>query len=149
MNNESPTLIAINHDNHHATHVGRTFDGKQFFVTTPFVPAIDGKIGQDYVALYLFNLEGSFLEAKIDALGTRSESTYKAAEQICARRIEEIGPVEYQRIEVQPFQIEHDGIIFGLVPYPPDEDSEDWWITAEPGDYIAFYEPWDSGEYDT
>src|SRR5688500_7198055 len=31
-----PKLVAINHDDHHARHVGRTEDGRQFFLTTPF-----------------------------------------------------------------------------------------------------------------
>src|ERR1041384_7306066 len=33
-----PTIIAIDHDNYHASHVGHTHDGHQFFLTTPFVP---------------------------------------------------------------------------------------------------------------
>jgi len=31
---------------------------------------------------------------------------------------------------------------------PEDEDDE-LSISLEPGDYMAFYEPWDSGDYDT
>jgi hypothetical protein len=31
----------------------------------------------------------------------------------------------------------------------PEDDDDRWWVTIEPGDYMAFTEPWDSGEYDT
>ena len=33
---ERPELIAIDHDDYHAEHVGRLPDGRQFFLTTPF-----------------------------------------------------------------------------------------------------------------
>nr|BFE57442.1 hypothetical protein GCM10020063_019680 [Dactylosporangium thailandense] len=30
------------------------------------------------------------------------------------------------------------------------EDGGDpWWVELEPGNYMAFSSPWDSGEYDT
>ena len=37
MADKPPTLIAINHDDYHAEHVGRMSDGRQFFLTMPFV----------------------------------------------------------------------------------------------------------------
>ena len=35
MGDGRPELIAINHDDYHAEHVGRTADGRQFFLTRP------------------------------------------------------------------------------------------------------------------
>ena len=46
----APEKIAIAHDDYHAEHVGRTRDGRQFFVTTPFVPH-----GREFIAVYLFD----------------------------------------------------------------------------------------------
>jgi hypothetical protein len=57
--------------------------------------------------------------------------------------------VEYGRITVRPFQIERFGTVFGLVAHAPRGKDDDWWVTLEPGDYMAFHEPWDSGIYDT
>lgn len=54
----------------------------------------------------------------------------------------------YGDIEVAPFAFELSGETFGLVPHPPEEDDEDWSVTAEPGNYMCWYPPWD-GEYDT
>jgi hypothetical protein len=37
-----PELIAIEHDDYHAEHVGMTVDGRQFFLTDSFDPATGG-----------------------------------------------------------------------------------------------------------
>jgi hypothetical protein len=66
---DPPDLVAIDHDDYHAEHVGRTADGRQFFLTTPFEPAIGGSDGNEFVALYLFDAAGKLLEAKIDEFG--------------------------------------------------------------------------------
>lgn len=145
----SPALITIDHDDYHAEHVGHTADGRQFFLTNPFVPAFKGEPGREFIALYLFDQQGRFLEACIDDLGTRAGLDIDHARRLTARRLEEIGPVDYGRIEVQCFHVERFGTMFGLVPNPPEDDEEGWWVTVEPGDYMAFHEPWDSGEYDT
>ncbi len=144
-----PTIIAIDHDDYHASHVGRLSDGRQFFLTTPFVPAIGGSAGREFVALYLFDKRGRFLEAQVDDMGTRAELDEQRALSKFEQRLAELGPVEYDRIEVQPFEIERFDTIFGLVPRPPEQDDDDWWVELQPGNYMAFHEPWDSGEYDT
>ena len=64
MANKPPKLIAIDHDDYHAEFVGKTIGGKQFFLTTPFVPAIGGSEGCEFVALYVFAL---FVKCRFDA----------------------------------------------------------------------------------
>jgi len=144
-----PDLIAIEHDEYHAKHIGQLSDGRQFFLTTPFVPAIGGKAGREFVALFLFNDDGKFLEARIDDLGTRAELDQKRASSIYEQRLSELGEVEFCRIEVQPFEVERFGTTFGLVPRPPEDEDDVWAVELRPGNYMAFFEPWDSGDYDT
>jgi hypothetical protein len=144
-----PKLIAIDHDDYHASHVGRLSDGRQFFLTTPFVPAIGGGAGREFIALFLFDKQGRFLEARIDDLGARAELDKQYARSAFEQRLAELGQVEYDRVEVQPFEIQQFGTTFGLVPRPPEKDDDDWWVELQPGNYMAFHEPWDSGEYDT
>jgi hypothetical protein len=144
-----PDLIAIEHDEYHAKHIGQLSDGRQFFLTTPFVPAIGGKAGREFVALFLFDEDGKFLEARIDDLGTRAELDQKLASSIYEKRLAELGEVEFCRIEVQPFEVERFGTTFGLVPRPPEEEDDVWAVEMQPGNYMAFFEPWDSGDYDT
>jgi hypothetical protein len=144
-----PKLIAINLDDHHANHVGHMADGTQFFLTTPFIPPAEDDPGQEFNALFLFEKDGRFREARIDALGPRVTLDKVRSQAIYEQRIAELGKFTYGRIEVQPFQLERFGVVFGLIPRPPLDEEDVWWVELEPGNYMAFCEPWDSGEYDT
>lgn len=73
MNEEPPTLIAINHDDYHAEHIGRTPDGRQFFLTALFEPAVGDSEGCEYVALFLFDLGGILMDHKIESFGPRAQ----------------------------------------------------------------------------
>lgn len=149
MSNEIPKLIAINHDDDYASFVGLTTDGKQFFLTTPFVPTLESQLGREFVALYIFDLKGNLLEARIDDFGARENLDEEHRTQMFEQRLSEIQPVEYGRIEVKPFSVEKFGVTFGLIPQPPENDDEDWWVTVEPGNFMAFCKPWEDGEYYT
>ncbi|GIJ80584.1 hypothetical protein SAMN05443287_115102 [Micromonospora phaseoli] len=144
-----PSRIAIDHDDYHAEHVGRTADGRQFFLTTPFEPAYGNDEGQEFVACYLFDTEGRFLEARIDTFGSRALMDREARRTAYEARLAELGEVTFTRIEVEPFSVDRFGTTFGLIPRAPEDDDDTWWVTLEPGDYMAFSPPWDSGEYDT
>ncbi len=143
MPESAPELIAINHDDYSAKHIGRTADGRQFFLTTPFVPG-----GREFIALYLFDDEGSLLEAKIDDLGLRNEVDNDAARALIDTRLAELGDFSFGDIEVAPFRLERFDTEFGLIAIAPEEDNEEWTVIAEPGNYMGFYPPWD-GDYDT
>jgi hypothetical protein len=146
---QPPTLIAIDHDDSYASRVGRTSNGAQVFVTTPFIPALGNQAGREFLAVYLFDSNGKLLEARIDDLGPRAGLDPDKTRLLLEQRMAEIGPVEYGRIVVQPFAIERFGTTFGLVSRPPEDEEDGWWVELQPGNYMAFHEPWDSGEYDT
>ena len=149
MPSAPPNLIAIDHDDYHADRVGTTQDGMQFFITTPFIPALGDEAGREFLAIFLFDSNGRFREARIDDLGPRATLNRQDARQLLDKRMAELGSVQYGRIEVQPFAIERFGTTFGLVPRAPEEENDGWWVELQPGNYMAFHEPWDSGEYDT
>ncbi len=144
-----PSLIAIDHDDYHANGVGQTEDGRQFFLTTPFVPNLGDNPGRDFIALYLFDDTGDFLEARINDLGPRATLDKERASELYQNRLSELGPVTYGRIEIAPFQVERFGVTFGLIPREPDDEDDPVYVELLPGNYMAFCEPWDSGEYDT
>lgn len=149
---ERPTLIAIDHDDHHASHIGRTADGRQFLLTTPFVSRREGpggREGAEFVALFLFNAAGGLVEARIDSFGPRATMDKAARDACCERRFAELGEVSLERIEVAPFSVTRFGVEFGLIAVEPETDEDDWTVHLEPGDYMAFFPPWDSGIYDT
>jgi hypothetical protein len=144
-----PKLIALNHDDYIAEYVGHTKDGRQFFLTTPFVPAIGKEPGREFIALYVFDKSGAFQSATIDDLGPRGKTDEAAR---IARRDEllaSLGEVKYQRIKIAPFKVERFGVTFGFIPQVPEQPGEDWSVIAEPGNYMCFWPPWSSGDYDT
>ena len=143
MNDGPPARIRINHDDYHASHIGTTCDGRQFFLTQAFVPGVC-----EYLAVYVFDANGALLEARIDDLGPREQVDEAAARALFAARLADLGDVTLGPIEVAPFQLERFGTVFGLVAHPPEEEDEDWCVTLEPGDFMCFYPPWD-GDYDT
>ncbi|SCG67672.1 hypothetical protein [Micromonospora inositola] len=150
MTGGPPALIAIDHDDYHAEHVGHTPDGRQFFLTTPFVPGDpETGTGAEFVACFLFDRSGRLLEARVDAFGPRHLMDRDARRRTYEARLSQLGPVTFGRIEVAPFAVDRFGTTFGLIPRPPDEPGESWWVELHPGNYMAFSEPWNSGEYDT
>jgi len=149
MTDGPPKTFAINRDNYHAEHVGHTGDGRQFFLTTPFEPATREQAGSEYLALFLFNGEGTLLEAKIDDFGPRATMVRGARAALRKQRLRELGDVTFDRIEIAPFSVERFNTTFGLIARPPDQFCQTWWVELHPGNCMAFHEPWDSGEYDT
>ena len=140
----APERITVPHDDYHAEYVGRTPDGRQFFLTTPFEPG-----GNEYVALFLWDANGEFLEAKVDNFGPRDSMDDVARRHAFDSRLAELGEVELEEISVAPFSVDRFGSQIGLVPRPPEDEDDLWTVEMLPGNYMAFYEPWDSGDYDT
>jgi hypothetical protein len=137
----APERIAIDPDDFQARHIGHTADGRQFFLTEPFEPG-----AREFVALYLFRADGSFAEARIDEVAA---GDHAAADRAHRDRLRELGEVTNDRISVAPFSVERFGTTFGLISTPPEGPDDIWWVTAEPGNYMAFSSPWDCGIYDT
>jgi hypothetical protein len=146
-----PKTVALNHDDDSAEYVGWTRDDRQFFLTTPFVPAeeVGSATGREFIALYVFDKAGNLQSATIDDLGPRALMDKAAG---VARRdalLASLGGVEHKRIKVAPFRIEMFGVEFGFIPQPPGEPGEEWSVVVEPGNYMCFWPPWTSGDYDT
>ncbi|WP_232668131.1 hypothetical protein [Pseudonocardia sp. TRM90224] len=141
-----PALIALDPDDHHAEHVGHTADGLQFFLTTPFVAENEPDPGREFVALFLFDAEGALVEARIDDFGPRASLDEARLRERYDSHLAALGEVTIDRIVIAPFSVERFGTAFGLIV---DDDDDECWVTLEPGDYMAFCAPWDSGEYCT
>ncbi len=149
MDNERPIKIAIDHDDYHAEHIGRTKDNHQFFLTSPFEPSINGSKGCEYIALFKFDLDGNLVDSIIDILGPRGSFDNNVAIEKQLSRLNGLGEVEFCRIEVKPFSVSFNGIDIGLIVREPEDEDDIWAVELLPGNYMAFFEPWDSGEYDT
>lgn len=140
-----PSRIDLEHDDHHATHVGRVEDGRQFFITMPFEPEHAGQPRRDFLALYLWAADGKFLEARVSLAPPEWDDVEEAVEAL----VDELGDVEFCRIRVAPFSVRLFDLDFGLIPRPPESDDDEWAVELMPGNSMCFFAPWDSGEYDT
>jgi hypothetical protein len=151
MTKGAPDVVALDHDDDAAEYVGHTTDGRQFFLTTPFVPAerMGTASGREFLALYLFDKDGRLLSATIDDFGARVSVDESARLKRRDELLASLGDVTFGRIEVAPFQVDRFGVEFGFIPRPPEEPDEDWSVIVEPGDYMCFRPPWTSGGYDT
>jgi hypothetical protein len=148
MDSNRPEKIAIDLDDYHAEHIGRTKEGLQFFLTTPFEPGVDSE-GCEYIALFKFDLDGNLTDSVIDVLGARGSFDHDEAKEKYMSRLQELGEVEFCRIEVKPFSVEKNGVDIGLITREPEDEGDVWAVELLPGNFMAFFEPWDSGEYDT
>lgn len=149
VNVNRPRLVAINHDDYHAEHIGRTKDGAQFFLTAPFEPERKSSKGCEYVAFFIFDLEGNLVYSEIEAFGPRNTFDQEKRKSKYSTLFEGLGEVEYQRIEIKPFSVKHNNTEVGLIVREPEGEEGIWAVELLPGNYMAFFEPWDSGEYDT
>jgi hypothetical protein len=148
-----PSRIAINHDDFDARYVGHLADGRQFFLTTPFLTDEDSPdlqpTNRDFMAQYLFDKDGRFLEAEIDELKVAESLDGAEIDRAYQARLDKLGKVTFDRIEIEPFAVERFGAEFGLITQAPEGPDDIWWVTVEPGNYMAFAAPWDCGIYDT
>ena len=141
--------MALDPDDFTARDVGAAEDGRRFFLTRPFVPGGDDAPGREFLALYLFDAQGRLIEARIEDLGTREGLDEAKVAATRVRWLDSLGPTTPERIWVAPFRIERFGVEFGFIPQGPEDPDDDWCVVAEPGDFMGFWPPWTTGDYDT
>ncbi len=149
MSYQSPLLITINPDEYHAEHVGRTADGRQFFLTAPFVAGTREQVGREFAALYIFDAAGTFLESYIEELGLCCQIEVGKELNYPAKFLILLGKIFIQPVQIKPFNVEKFGITFGLLLRPGETEEDPCCAEVEPGNYMAFIEPFDSGHYVT
>jgi hypothetical protein len=144
--NQEPERFTIVPDDYHVPYAGTAEDGRKFFLSDElFTP------GSGYVGLFWWKPDGTFDEVRVDEV-RRSEgvppgqAVSAGADELVASRLAELGKYVLEPIEVEPFSIEVDGVTFGWMG---SEFDGIYSINIEPGDFIAYYEPWDGLEYDT
>jgi hypothetical protein len=128
--------------------VGRFGGGKQFLLTEASVRPhrhTEGsdREGTEYVVLYLFNSEGELIDHHHSAPLGSEAWTEAHAQAERTRLLALLDDCSFGDIVIQPFRLEIDGHVFGLIA-----DSEQDIVHLEPGSSITFMEPWD-GEYHT
>jgi hypothetical protein len=145
-----PNRLVMVPDEWDTAMVGTAEDGRRFFLTQPFDPGV-----AEYAAIFYWNADGSYNSIVVEDLGPREELDKATSDAAIAKLKAQLGNYTVEQISVAPFSEQHDGIDFGLVPYAGQDPVElglsatdPAWVSVLPGDYIAYYWPWD-GQYDT
>lgn len=141
-------LPILRQEDDHTHYLGKYQNGNLFFGYETFFFPPNYVLGTDwqehrreYAVLYIFDQEGRFVESDYWYAGTASENkntNAKLTEMISSR-----GEYEFSDIEVELFQTEIDGEVFGLIANETGETVE-----LMPSSTMSFSEPWD-GEFYT
>ncbi|MFD2794147.1 hypothetical protein ACFS27_11375 [Promicromonospora vindobonensis] len=143
----APDRFTIVPDDYHVPYAGTAGDGRKFFLSEELF-----NDDTAYVGVFLWKADGTFDEVRVDAAARPDglppgQASRAGGEDLVAARLAELGDYVLESIEVEPFTQDVDGVTFGwnLEQY----DDGTYFINIEPGDFIAYYEPWDGLEYDT
>ena len=145
-----PERFTIVPDDYHVPYAGTAEDGRKFFLSEEL---FDGDSA--YVGVFLWQADGTFDEVRVDVVDVvdqpgglpPGQAGPAGAPDLVDARLAELGDYVLEPIEVEPFTQDVDGVTFGwnLDRY----DDGTYFINIEPGDFIAYYEPWDGLGYDT
>jgi len=148
-----PTRFRIVPDDYHVPYAGVAEDGRLFFLSDElFSRDEDG--ASSYIGLFLWKPDGTFDELKVDRVG-RPEGLPPGqagpagsgdAKALLRARLDELGVYDRRPISVAPFTRVVAGVTFG---WELQEFEGTLSLTIAPGDFIAYYEPWDGLDYDT
>ncbi len=145
---QAPERFTIAPDDYHVPYAGTAEDGRRFFLSQElFEPG-----GSAYVGLFLWRADGTFDEVRVDRVSRPDgvppgHAAPAGARALVRARLAELGDYVLEPIEVEPFVEEIDGVTFGWKVGRYDDGS--YYINIEPGDFIAYYAPWDGLGYDT
>ena len=142
----APERFTIVPDDYHVPYAGTAEDGRKFFLSEELFSDRSA-----YVGVFLWKADGTFHEVRVDEVG-RSEAFPPGqagpagAADLVAARLAELGDYVLEPIEVEPFTQDVDGVTFG---WKFDQYEGTCSVNIEPGDFIAYYEPWNGLDYDT
>lgn len=148
----APERFTIVPDDYHVPYAGTAEDGRKFFLSDELFDFGAGdEPGSGYVGLFLWNADGSFAEVRVDDVSRPEglppgQAASGDADDVVQSRLAELGDYELEPITVEPFLTKVDGVDFG---WRITEYEGTFSINIEPGNFIAYYEPWDGVDYDT
>lgn len=149
---ERPERFTIVPDDYHVPYAGTAEDGRRFFLSESLFTYRHPEGGSSsYVGLFLWHPDGTFDEVRVDTLERPEgvppgQAVPAGAEDLVEARLAELGDYVLEPIVVEPFLVKVDGVRFG---WRVSRFDDDFTINVEPGDFIAYYQPWDGQEYDT
>lgn len=143
---KAPARFTIVPDDYHVPYAGTAADGRKFFLSDELFDQSSA-----YVGLFIWKADGTFDEVIVDKV-TRptglppGQASPADADKLVAARLAGLGKYVLEPITVEPFTEKVEGVTFGWVI---DKFEGEYSINIEPGNFIAYYAPWDGLGYDT
>jgi hypothetical protein len=142
----APERVLLVPDDYHLANCGQAADGRFVLIASQMI--WDGASTTDFVCTFRFDTDGRLVAHRIDRIGVRGRDGENDFAATIADHIQSAGPLDAVEFSVRPFSVTEHGAPFGLIAEQHDETGE-WTVTFQPGNTMAFFEPWDSGDYDT
>ena len=145
-----PERFTIVPDDYHVPYAGTAQDGRKFFLSDELFD-LESEEGTGFVGLFLWKSDGTYAEIRVDAIPRAEDippgqAASSGAKDLVEKRLQELGDYTLEAITVEPFLETVDGVAFG---WAITEFDGQYSINIEPGNFIAYYEPWDGLGYDT
>ena len=140
-----PEKIHLIPDRFHIQNVGKLSDGRVFLVDGQLDP--NNGVTKDFVCTFVFDQDGNLVNHSIELIGERGKYPEGSVRDAMSRHLAALGPRTNSDIWVKPFNVESNGIVFGLIPRQVPGDQ--WRVEFMPGNTLSFYPPWSEGGYDT
>ena len=144
-----PKKIRLVSDEYHLQGLGKLEDETFFLVSSQLNFDSKAIATTDYVCKFCFSSDGELIDSEIVKIGIRGKYDHKYHEEEYVRLMPVQGSYTPADISISPFSVDFEGIKFGFIIRTPEDEEDVWAVEFMPGNTMAFFEPWDSGEYDT
>ena len=148
----APDRFTIRPDDYHVPYAGTAEDGHKFFLSDElFTTGGSGGAGAAYVGLFLWRPDGTFDEVHVHTVPRPrglppAQASSAGRKDIVESELAGLGDYVLEPIRVEPFTTDVDGVSFG---WEVDRYAGTYFIRVVPGDFIAYYAPWDGRDYGT
>jgi len=144
-----PVSVLMATDDYHLKHFGRTEDGMVLWIGSQLNYDSKNQDTTDYTFKFVFDSSGELVSSLIETIGKRNSAKSEVFEEDMSALIDENPIFEPVSEMIKPFKVVHEGIEFGLIVREPETAEDVWAVEFMPGNTMAFFEPFDSGFYDT
>ena len=144
-----PAAVRIATDEYHLEHFGKNDEGLIVWTGTQLKYDFATKKTTDYTFKFLFDTSGEVVSSEIETVGIRSAENQKNFAEKMNSLVSANKIVAPANVMIKTFTVVHEGVEFGLIVRVPEEPEDVWAVEFMPGNTLAFFEPFDSGFYDT
>jgi hypothetical protein len=145
----SPAAVLMSTDDYHLKDFGKAGDGSILWMGSQLRYDYKAEDTIDYIFKFVFNTDGELIDSEIRTLGSRNLIKDGVFQEELGGLREANPIIAPASAVIKTFTVVHEGIEFGLVVRTPEDAEDVWAVEFMPGNTMAFFEPFNSGDYDT